>query len=367
MGTRTEHSAGLNAWARPAADGDSATVEPTGTARPQTPDPVAAGAVAVAAARPVAEAAIPAAGLVAEAGTRTARGDEPVAEPSRRRPAQPRWRVAANLVASVAVIVLSVVSAPWVLAGFVIAALIAGSLEVLVPLHDRRRPLRACVTDLTEALGNRCLIIPAVTAGVAVAAPAVVWLTPDAVPQAVDELAWPLRLSVVLLSVDLASYLAHRALHRVPALWRLHQVHHSSDHVDWLATSRGHALDQAFGLLVMSIPALALGAPTEGGVVITLLYVYPFVLHANAHIRLSGLERVVVSPRFHHWHHAEDAAGHDRNFGTALALWDRLFGTVARVDGFPDRYGIANPQLAHGDFLTHLTAPFRPVSGRRCA
>jgi sterol desaturase/sphingolipid hydroxylase (fatty acid hydroxylase superfamily) len=149
----------------------------------------------------------------------------------------------------------------------------------------------------------------------------------------------------------------------VPALWRLHRVHHSSEQLDWLATSRGHALDQAFGLLLMAVPALALAAPTEGGAVITFLYVYPFVVHANVRIRLGGLERLVVSPWFHHWHHAEDAAGHDRNFATLLTLWDHLFGTAARIEGFPDSYGISDSELAGGDFLTHLATPFRRRAG----
>jgi sterol desaturase/sphingolipid hydroxylase (fatty acid hydroxylase superfamily) len=258
------------------------------------------------------------------------------------------------------VLAWSIGTEPQLLAGFAVAALIAASLEALVPLRDQqRRPLRAYVTDLTEALGNRCLIVPAASAAVTVLEPAVQLLTLDAVPRAVDQLGWPSRLALVLVTTDLAGYLGHRMSHRVPALWRLHRVHHSSEQLDWLATSRGHALDQVVGLLVMAVPALALGAPTEGGVVIAFLYVYPFVVHANVRIRLGVLERVLVSPRFHHWHHAGDVAGHDRNFATLLTVWDHLLGTVAEPCGFPDSYGIGDPELAHGDYLTHLTTPFR--------
>lgn len=269
------------------------------------------------------------------------------------------WRAVANVVVSAAVLALAIASAPRLLVGFGVAALIAASLEVLVPLHDRRRKLGAYATDLTEALGNRALIIPVTTAAVAVMEPVVTWLTPEAVPRAVAGLAWPARLGLLLVLTDLAGYLSHRALHRVPALWRLHQVHHSSEHVDWLATSRGHALDLAFVLSALAVPSLVLGAPTEGGVVIAFLFVYPFVVHANARIPLQWMERIFVSPRFHHWHHAEDVAGHDRNFGTLLTVWDRLFRTTARPGGYPGSYGIGNSDLANGDFLTHLAAPFR--------
>jgi sterol desaturase/sphingolipid hydroxylase (fatty acid hydroxylase superfamily) len=268
-------------------------------------------------------------------------------------------RTVANVAVSAAILALAIASAPRLVVGFAIAALITASLEVLVPLHDRRRKPGAYATDITEALGNRVLVVPVATAAVAVMELVLDWLTPAAVPRTVDGLAWPARLVLVLVLTDLAGYLSHRALHRVPVLWRLHQVHHSSEHVDWLATSRGHALDLAFVLSVLAVPSLVLGAPTEGGVVIAFLYMYPFVVHANARIPLQWLERVFVSPRFHHWHHAEDAAGHDRNFGTLLTVWDRLFGTTARGGGFPDSYGIGNPELANGDFLTHLAAPFR--------
>lgn len=274
-------------------------------------------------------------------------------------PRRPSRRALANVAVSAVVLALAIASAPHLLLGFAVAALIAASLEVLIPLHDRRRERRSYATDLTEAIGNRVLIVPVVTAAVAVMEPVLTWLTPEAVPGAVAGLAWPARLALVLVLTDLAGYLSHRALHRVPVLWRLHQVHHSSEHVDWLATSRGHALDVAFVLSALAIPSLVLGAPTEGGVVIAFLYMYPFVVHANARIPLQWLERLFVSPRFHHWHHAEDVAGHDRNFGTLLTVWDRMFGTTVRADGFPDSYGIGNPELANGDFLTHVAAPFR--------
>jgi sterol desaturase/sphingolipid hydroxylase (fatty acid hydroxylase superfamily) len=82
------------------------------------------------------------------------------------------------------------------------------------------------------------------------------------------------------------------------------------------------------------------------------------VAHANAHVRIPVLDRLVVSPGFHHWHHAADTAAHDRNFGAILAVWDRLFGTAHEPGGFPTAYGIGRPDLADADYAGHLTAPF---------
>src|SRR4029450_1435333 len=40
--------------------------------------------------------------------------------------------------------------------------------------------------------------------------------------------------SVGLLLFELAGYATHRLAHAVPALWRLHEIHHSSETMDWL-------------------------------------------------------------------------------------------------------------------------------------
>jgi len=57
-------------------------------------------------------------------------------------------------------------------------------------------------------------------------------------------------------------------------------------------------------------------------------------------VRVPLVDRVVVSPEFHHWHHAADVAAHNRDYGTILSVWDRLFGTAHEPGGFPGGYGI---------------------------
>ena len=70
---------------------------------------------------------------------------------------------------------------------------------------------------------------------------------------------------------------------------------------------------------------------------------------------------MLVSPAFHHWHHA--AGTQDRNFGAILSLWDRLFGTVHDPGDYPDRYGIDRPELAAATYGAHLISPLRPPAG----
>jgi sterol desaturase/sphingolipid hydroxylase (fatty acid hydroxylase superfamily) len=250
-----------------------------------------------------------------------------------------------------------VITAPRLLFGFAVAAVVCASLEVLRPLAEGRR--KSWVKDLVHAIGNRALILPPLLSIVAFLGP----LLSGAVPVAVREtLSRPNLASLALVVVvsDLFNYLAHRLLHRLSWLWRLHAVHHSSEHLDWLATSRGHPIDQIVNLTAASLPVLALGGASYAPALIAFLYLYPFVLHANARLSSRWLGLVFVTPVFHHWHHAEDAAAHNHNFGAIFSIWDRMFGTAIGSQDYPASYGRGDSSLDRRDYLGQLAAPLVP-------
>ena len=65
---------------------------------------------------------------------------------------------------------------------------------------------------------------------------------------------------VLLIAVtDFTQYWVHRAFHAVPLLWRFHAVHHSADHMDWLAGSRLHLVDIAITRGLTYVPIYVLG------------------------------------------------------------------------------------------------------------
>jgi sterol desaturase/sphingolipid hydroxylase (fatty acid hydroxylase superfamily) len=245
-----------------------------------------------------------------------------------------------------------------------IAGAAAASLEVLWPLRTARRTTAGRATDLVHAIGNRFVQTPVVVAAVTVTGTAALWVVPDAARSGMDRLPFWGQLVAGLVVSDLAVYFGHRAMHRVPLLWRLHAVHHSSEQLDWFSTARGHPFDQAFTVTVSALPAIALGVYDALPWVLGALFLYyPFVSHANADVHLPWLERFIVTPRFHHWHHA-DLAEHPgappaANFGGFLSVWDHLFGTTHAPDGFPERYGIGDPALGRDDYLGHLLSPLR--------
>jgi sterol desaturase/sphingolipid hydroxylase (fatty acid hydroxylase superfamily) len=169
--------------------------------------------------------------------------------------------------------------------------------------------------------------------------------------------AQPVGLQVLeaLLIIETIGYLMHRAFHAVPWLWRIHAVHHSSEHLDWLAALRVHPLDQPLTRVAQFAPLFLLGFTKElfGGLAL-FVGLWAIFLHANVRLRLRWLEHVIATPHFHHWHHAGDAHA---NFSGLFPVMDVIFGTRARLVDWPSRYGsdTAVPDRWH----EQIVFPFR--------
>lgn len=160
----------------------------------------------------------------------------------------------------------------------------------------------------------------------------------------------------LLLLCDLGFYSAHRLSHAVPWLWRFHEVHHSSEQLDWLATYRVHPVDQLVNNALIIGPSILLGFSAAPMLIYAMIYRWhAILLHSNVRIDFGPLRWIVASPLFHHWHHADQPEAYDRNFGGQLVIFDWLFGTLnLRSCELPARYGLTPPipdtylgQLAH--------------------
>lgn len=277
-----------------------------------------------------------------------------------------RWRVVEAGVA-IALIVASVATGPDRLIAFGAVALLGFGLEgVLERERPTSRTARSLAVDLTHAVGNRLPILAGVQLGLAVLVPVLGWVVPEAVPETWASLPIWLALPALFVVTDLFNYGVHRASHEVPVLWRFHRVHHSSRHIDWLATARGHPVDQVLAFVVVTIPAIVVGASTTSGLVVVALFVYPFVCHANISVTGGRLDALLVTPRFHHWHHAAQRRAINRNYGSVLSIWDRIFGTAVDAEDFPPAYGTPEMPDDLPSYLDHLTSPFR-ARGREAA
>lgn len=135
--------------------------------------------------------------------------------------------------------------------------------------------------------------------------------------------------SVLLL--DLAIYLQHVLFHAVPALWRLHRMHHADLEFDVTTGARFHPLEIVLSMVIKIGVVAALGAPAVAVMIFeVLLNASSMFNHGNVRIVEwldSALRGVVVTPDMHRVHHSVVPRETNSNFGFNLSWWDRLFGT----------------------------------------
>jgi sterol desaturase/sphingolipid hydroxylase (fatty acid hydroxylase superfamily) len=163
----------------------------------------------------------------------------------------------------------------------------------------------------------------------------------------------------ILFVVDIVSYWVHRAFHRAPWLWNFHAIHHSSQHMDWLAGSRSHVVDVLVNRTLGFVPIFVLGfAPAAIYAYLVFVSFHAVYIHANVNHRWPYLRRVFATPEFHHWHHTSDEEGIDKNFAVFLSFIDSIFGTAYMPEHWPKRYGTVKFQPPD-TYLGQLVYPFK--------
>lgn len=176
-------------------------------------------------------------------------------------------------------------------------------------------------------------------------------------------LPWPVGLALFWVAGDFVTYWWHRLQHANRFLWAFHSIHHSQEQLTLFTASRRHPLENLSMdvLLYFVLFHMLLGIPTQGwmplGVVITCISA---IQHAQLDWRFGPLYRVLVSPRFHAYHHSVEPRHANANYGFLFSGWDYLFGTAVTEKQLPTRYGVAGIDM--GESLTnHLINPFRLI------
>lgn len=132
---------------------------------------------------------------------------------------------------------------------------------------------------------------------------------------------------MIFITADFLSYWQHRMFHTKFA-WPIHAVHHSSENLDWLASTRFHPLNEIGAQLIYVAPLIAVGfSPMAFVVLAPFTASYAVILHANVNWSFGSLRYVLASPTFHRWHHTSAKEGQDKNFAGFLPIWDVIFGT----------------------------------------
>ena len=149
----------------------------------------------------------------------------------------------------------------------------------------------------------------------------------------------PLAWAAAIAGWDLIYYWNHRLMHEVRGMWAIHVVHHSSERYNLSTALRQPVADVLgawvpYGLLARAGIRPALIQQARG---INLLY--QFWIHTDAIRRLGTAEEVLNTPSHHRVHHGSNQRYLDRNHGSILIIWDRLFGTFQREEE-PVVYGL---------------------------
>lgn len=134
---------------------------------------------------------------------------------------------------------------------------------------------------------------------------------------------------IAFVLMDLVVWGTHVLMHAVPALWRVHRVHHADLDFDTLTGIRFHPIEILLSMAIKFAAIFALGPPVVAIIVFEVV-LNGAALFNHADVRLPPrLDRVLrlllVTPDMHRVHHSTDREEHNRNFGFCLPWWDRLF------------------------------------------
>lgn len=163
--------------------------------------------------------------------------------------------------------------------------------------------------------------------------------------------AWEIPLWIKVVATvaifDFAIWAQHLVTHKIPFLWRFHKVHHADRDLDVTTAIRFHPVEIALSML-LKIGLVYLLGPPAIGIVLFEIILNGTAMFNHANIRLplaldALLRKVLVTPDMHRVHHSVHRHKHDSNYGFALSIWDRIFGTY-----------IPQPEGGHDGMTTGL-------------
>jgi sterol desaturase/sphingolipid hydroxylase (fatty acid hydroxylase superfamily) len=160
---------------------------------------------------------------------------------------------------------------------------------------------------------------------------------------------WNETIGIILAMVllDMIIYWQHRFFHKIPVLWRLHQVHHADRDIDVSTGLRFHPIEILISMLIKFAAILLLGAPVIAVVLFeVILNGMAMFNHGNLKLpkTLDSLLRImIVTPDMHRVHHSILKHETNSNYGFNISLWDRFF----------DSYH-AQPDLGHHNMVIGL-------------
>jgi sterol desaturase/sphingolipid hydroxylase (fatty acid hydroxylase superfamily) len=226
----------------------------------------------------------------------------------------------------------------WIHVNELSRPLIGAAVFLLLFVLERFFPLRKSTRSLIARLVVN-LVISAVMflTAITLVRPAVQWALrwsadrPFGLVHIVSLPAWA-EFAVGFLLMDLAWYYWHLANHRVPLLWRFHNVHHTDADLDVSTAFRFHFGEIAFSSVFNLVQVSLIGLSAWAFTAYQLAFLAEVLFH-HSNLRLpirfeQLLSKIIVTPRMHGIHHSQVQRENNSNFGTVFTWWDRLHRTL---------------------------------------
>jgi sterol desaturase/sphingolipid hydroxylase (fatty acid hydroxylase superfamily) len=198
-------------------------------------------------------------------------------------------------------------------------------------------------------------------------------VAPSTLPSVVTQVAITI---ILFLAYEIGYWVQHWLSHRVPFLWEFHKVHHEAEVMTPLTAHRVHPVDTLIFVNILAITAAIANGfarymfgdtshqyalADTNLIVVVFLHVILHLQHTHLWIAFTGLPgRLFLSPAHHQVHHSDNPIHFDRNFGSCLAIWDWMFGTLYVPRKEPEHltFGVAPDGFPAHSITGALFAPF---------
>ncbi|TQV87044.1 sterol desaturase family protein [Aliikangiella coralliicola] len=248
----------------------------------------------------------------------------------------------------------------WLILTLIASVMIFTFLEKIIPKYREQAILRPeWQLDLFYFCFNHLLIAVLLLISNYFVVTVFGWAASSQLQAWVQSLPVVVQVVILIVCADFVLYWSHRFFHENPGLWKIHAVHHSVEHMDWLAGSRNHIVQTIVDRSIAMLPLYLLGADKAAlDIYVTFAAFQAVLVHANIGIPFGPLKYLVVTPLYHHWHHSSDKPAIDSNYAVHLPLFDRLFGTYHMPSQhWPQEYGTT--KRLPRTFLGQLFYPFK--------
>jgi len=248
----------------------------------------------------------------------------------------------------------------WLVLAFLVSAILFIFLEKVFPKYRDQVVLRPeWQLDSFYFVFNHLLITVLLLAGNFFVAEYFGWAVSASFQAWVQNLPIWVQAIGLMLCADFVLYWSHRTFHEHPKLWKIHAVHHSVEHMDWMAGSRNHVVQMFVDRCMAMVPLYLLGASKEALDIYVAFAAFQAVyVHANVHIPVGPLKYILCTPQYHHWHHSSETPAIDTNYAVHTPIYDMLFGTYHMPgDQWPAHYGTVKPLPK--TFFGQLMYPFK--------